>query len=66
MRGRRNVEFLGPLRELEKFHAGDLTEHVSDIAHHLVQAGARERAATYLSQAGSQAAARLATPEALP
>jgi class 3 adenylate cyclase/tetratricopeptide (TPR) repeat protein len=50
---------------LERIHAGHLDEHVSDLAYHLVQAGARERAAEYLLQAGSSAAARLATPEAL-
>ena len=50
---------------LERLHAGNLDEYVSDIAYHLVQAGARERAAKYLHQAGISAAARLATPEAL-
>ena len=50
---------------LERVHAGHLDEHVSDLAYHLVQAGARERAAKYLHQAGPSAAARLATPEAL-
>jgi class 3 adenylate cyclase/tetratricopeptide (TPR) repeat protein len=50
---------------LERIHAGHLDEHVSDLAYHLVQAGARERAAEYLHQAGTSAAARLATPEAL-
>ena len=50
---------------MERFYAGHLDERVSDLAYHLVQAGARERAATYLHQAGSSAAARLATPEAL-
>jgi tetratricopeptide (TPR) repeat protein len=50
---------------LERIHAGHLDEHVSDLAYHLVQAGAGERAAEYLHRAGSSAAARLATPEAL-
>jgi class 3 adenylate cyclase/tetratricopeptide (TPR) repeat protein len=50
---------------MERVYAGHLNEHASDLAYHLVQAGARERAATYLHQAGSFAAARLATPEAL-
>jgi class 3 adenylate cyclase/tetratricopeptide (TPR) repeat protein len=50
---------------LERIHAGHLDEHVSDLAYHLAQAGARERAAEYLHQAGISAAARLATPEAL-
>ena len=50
---------------LERIHAGHLDEHVSDLAYHLVQAGARERAAEYLQRAGVSAAARLATPEAL-
>jgi class 3 adenylate cyclase/tetratricopeptide (TPR) repeat protein len=50
---------------MERVYAGHLDERVSDLAYHLVQAGARERAATYLHQAGSSAAARLATPEAL-
>jgi class 3 adenylate cyclase/tetratricopeptide (TPR) repeat protein len=50
---------------LERVHAGHLDEHVSDLAYHLVQAGARERAAEYLHRAGCSAAARLATPEAL-
>ena len=50
---------------LERVHAGHLDEHVSDLAYHLVQAGARERAAGYLHRAGCSAAARLATPEAL-
>lgn len=50
---------------IERVHAGRLDEHVSDLAYHLVQAGAGERAAEYLHQAGTSAAARLATPEAL-
>jgi class 3 adenylate cyclase len=50
---------------LERVHAGHLDEFVSDLAYHLVQAGAQERAAEYLHQAGTSAAARLATPEAL-
>jgi predicted ATPase/class 3 adenylate cyclase len=50
---------------MERVYAGHLDERVNDLAYHLVQAGARERAATYLHQAGSSAAARLATPEAL-
>jgi class 3 adenylate cyclase/tetratricopeptide (TPR) repeat protein len=50
---------------MERVYAGRLNEHISDLAYHLVQAGARERAATYLHQAGASAAARLATPEAL-
>jgi hypothetical protein len=50
---------------LERLHAGNLDEHVSDLAYHLAQAGALERAAKYLHQAGTSAAARLATPEAL-
>ena len=50
---------------LERVHAGHLDEHVSDLAYHLVQAGAGERAAEYLHRAGCSAAARLATPEAL-
>lgn len=50
---------------IERTHAGHLDEHVSDLAYHLVQAGARERAAEYLHRAGTSAAARLATPEAL-
>jgi class 3 adenylate cyclase len=50
---------------LERVHVGHLDEHVSDLAYHLAQAGDRERAAEYLHQAGTSAAARLATPEAL-
>jgi class 3 adenylate cyclase len=50
---------------LERLHAGRLEEHVSDLAFHRVQAGAGERAAKYLHQAGLSAATRLATPEAL-
>src|SRR5262245_10349453 len=50
---------------LERLHEGHLEEHVSDLAHHLVQAGAGERAAKYLLQAGVSASGRLATPEAL-
>jgi class 3 adenylate cyclase/tetratricopeptide (TPR) repeat protein len=50
---------------LERVYAGHLDEHVSDLAYHLVQAGAREPAAQYLHRAGCSAAARLATPEAL-
>ena len=50
---------------LERLYARHLDEHVSELAYHLVQAGARERAAKYLHQAGTSAAARLATPEAL-
>jgi tetratricopeptide (TPR) repeat protein len=50
---------------LERVHAGHLGEHVSDLAYHLVQAGDRKRAAEYLHQAGTSAAVRLATPEAL-
>jgi predicted ATPase len=49
----------------EQVHAGHLDEYVSDLAYHLAQAGARERAAAYLHQAGASAMARLATPEAL-
>jgi class 3 adenylate cyclase len=50
---------------IERLHAGNLDEHVSDLAYHLAQAGARDRAAKYLQQAGMSAAAHLATPEAL-
>jgi tetratricopeptide (TPR) repeat protein len=50
---------------MERVYAAHLDERVSDLAYHLVQAGARERAATYLHRAGSSAVARLATPEAL-
>jgi class 3 adenylate cyclase len=50
---------------LERLHGGRLDEHLSELAYHLVQAGAHERAAKYLHQAGTSAAARLATPEAL-
>jgi class 3 adenylate cyclase/tetratricopeptide (TPR) repeat protein len=50
---------------LEKVYAANLDEHVNDLAFHLVQAGARDRAAKYLHQAATSAAARLATPEAL-
>ena len=50
---------------LERVYADHLDEHVSDLAYHLVQAGAGERAAEYLHRAGCSAAARLATPEAL-
>ena len=50
---------------LEKLHGPNLDEHVSDLAYHLTQAGAGERAAKYLHEVGVAAAARLATPEAL-
>ncbi len=50
---------------IEAQHSGHLDEYVSDLAYHLAQAGARERAANYLNQAGAAAASRLATPEAL-
>jgi len=50
---------------IERLHGAHLDEHVSDLAYHLVQAGAGERAARYLHQAGLSATARLATPEAL-
>ena len=50
---------------IERLYAGKLDEHVSDLAYHLAQAGARERAANYLHQAGVSAASHLATPEAL-
>src|SRR5262245_1472977 len=50
---------------IERLHEGHLEEHVSDLAYHLVQAGAGERAAKYLHQAGVSASGRLATPEAL-
>jgi class 3 adenylate cyclase len=50
---------------IERIYAGHLDEHVSDLAYHLVQAGAREPAAQYLHRAGCSAAARLATAEAL-
>lgn len=50
---------------IEALHPGHLDEYVSDLAYHLAQAGARERAANYLNQAGASAASRLATPEAL-
>jgi class 3 adenylate cyclase/tetratricopeptide (TPR) repeat protein len=50
---------------LEKRHATTLDEHASELAWHLVQAGAGERAATWLHRVGVAAATRLATPEAL-
>ncbi len=50
---------------MEKLHSANLEEHVSEIAYHLLQAGAGERAAKYFQQAGVAAATRLATPEAL-
>jgi class 3 adenylate cyclase/tetratricopeptide (TPR) repeat protein len=50
---------------MERFYTDHLEEHVSELAHHLVQAGAHDRAAKYLLDAGTAAAARLATPEAL-
>jgi class 3 adenylate cyclase/tetratricopeptide (TPR) repeat protein len=50
---------------VERLHAANLDEHVSDLAYHLAQAGVRDRAATYLQRSGVSAAARLATPEAL-
>lgn len=50
---------------IEKLHAANLEEHVSELAYHLMQAGAGERAAKYFHQAGVAAATRLATPEAL-
>lgn len=50
---------------IERLHTGHLDEYASDLAYHLVQAGARDRAVKYLHQAGAAAMARLATPEAL-
>jgi tetratricopeptide (TPR) repeat protein len=51
---------------LEKLHGAKIDdEHASELAYHLVQAGAGEQAAKYLHQAGGAAASRLATPEAL-
>jgi class 3 adenylate cyclase/tetratricopeptide (TPR) repeat protein len=50
---------------MERLYADQLDEHVSELAHHLVQGGAHDRAAKYLLDAGTAAAARLATPEAL-
>jgi hypothetical protein len=50
---------------LERLHAGALDELLSELAYHLLQAGQPERAAAYLHRAGSAAANRLATPEAL-
>jgi class 3 adenylate cyclase/tetratricopeptide (TPR) repeat protein len=50
---------------MERLYAEQLDEHTSELAHHLVQAGAHNRAAKYLLDAGTAAAARLATPEAL-
>jgi tetratricopeptide (TPR) repeat protein len=50
---------------MERFYADHLDEHVSELAHHLVQAGAHGRAAKYLLDAGTAAAVRLATAEAL-
>ena len=50
---------------LERLHAGQIRDQVSELAYHLAQAGEGERAASYLHQAGMSAAARLATPEAL-
>ncbi|MFB9267261.1 AAA family ATPase [Bradyrhizobium erythrophlei] len=50
---------------IERLQAGNLDEHVSDLAYHLAQAGAHHRAAKYFQQAGRSAAAHLATPEAL-
>jgi class 3 adenylate cyclase len=50
---------------LEKRYAANLDEHASDLAYHLMQAGAGERAANWLHRAGIAAASHLATPEAL-
>lgn len=50
---------------IEAFYPRDLDDHVSDLAYHLSQGGARERAAAYLVRAAGHAAARLATTEAL-
>ena len=50
---------------MERLYADQLDEHASELAHHLVQAGADNRAAKYLLDAGTASAARLATPEAL-
>ena len=50
---------------IEQLHAGNLEEYVNDLAYHLAQAGARDRAAKYLYDAATSAAAHLATPEAL-
>jgi class 3 adenylate cyclase len=50
---------------LERLHAGHLDEHATELAYHLVQASAHDRAAKYLLDAGTAAAVRLATPEAL-
>lgn len=50
---------------IEQIFAEHLHDYMGDLAYHLVQAGAQERAAECLLQAGTAAAARLATPEAL-
>lgn len=50
---------------VENRYAASLDDHANELAYHLTQAGAGERAATWLHKAGLAAAAHLATPEAL-
>ncbi len=50
---------------IEQTYAPDLEEHVADLAFHLQQGGAADRARDYLIRAGDAAAARFATAEAL-
>src|SRR5207237_9693943 len=40
---------------LERLHTGNLDDYVNDLAYHLAQAGARDRAATYLNDAATPA-----------
>ncbi|MFQ5948898.1 MAG: AAA family ATPase, partial [Acidimicrobiia bacterium] len=49
---------------IEELFADRLTEQVEGLAHHAVQAGAWEKAVSYLRQAGARAVARSANREA--
>ncbi|HEV8718561.1 MAG TPA: hypothetical protein VGX03_37795, partial [Candidatus Binatia bacterium] len=50
---------------IEEVYRGQLDEHYSDLAHHYTRSGNSEKAITYLSLAGQQAAQRSANAEAV-
>jgi tetratricopeptide (TPR) repeat protein len=50
---------------IERFYPDRLTEHVERLAHHAVRAEVREKALTYLRQAGVKALTRSANREAV-
>lgn len=62
---RRQRLHLRAAEAIERVYAQELDEHVADLAYHLSQGGAHERAADYLTKAGEEAAQRYASAEAL-